>query len=171
MNVMELINAYRGSQGAPQAPQQGGQASGGTFLEGLLDGSHSGAPGGFSMPFPNVMGQEGNKYYPEFRFGWSGTPALERLGVTQPGGLPPGMAMQLAKSQYFAPGTGQGVNMAGGTRGGQQPAPSGPAGGEWVTWAPGMGAYFSPFQTQQGQSIADAYLKKQMQMSDTGVRR
>lgn len=168
MNVMDLINAHRGGQ---QAPQQPAPPSGGTFLEGLLNGSYSGAPEGFSMPFPNVMGGEGNKYYPEFRFGWSGTPALERLGVTQPGGLPPGLAMQLAKSQYFAPGSGQGVNIAGGNKSPAPAAPSGPPGGEWVNWAPGMGSYFSPFQTQPGQSVADAYIAKQNYFAQPGVLR
>ncbi|MFA6134716.1 MAG: Hint domain-containing protein [Phycisphaerae bacterium] len=165
MNVLDLIRSFRGEQQpaqAPQAPQQGSQ-----FLEGLLNGSLSGAPAGFNPTHPNVMGMEGSKYYPEFRFGYSGSPALERLGVTQPGGFPPGMAMQLAKSQYFAPGSGQGVNMAG-NRAPQAPAPAGPPGGQWVNWADGMGRYFSPFQTKPGESVADAYFARMMGSGSPG---
>lgn len=153
MNLIDLINAIRGQQApqaAPPAPTPGG-----AFLPGLLDGSLSGAPPGFNPTHPNVMGVEGSKYYPEFRFGYSGNPALERLGVTQPGGFPPGMAMQLAQSQYFAPGSGQGVNMAG-NRAPQAaaPAPNPNPGGQMVTW-PGYGAYFSPRKTTEGQSAQD----------------
>lgn len=120
MTLLDLINSFRAGQSSPTpSPPQGSQ-----FLEGLMTGS-GGTPPGFDRTFPTVMGMEGSKYYPEFRFGYSGTPALERLGVVQPGGMPPGLAMQIAQSQYFKPGSGQGVNLAGAKA---PPAPA-PAGG------------------------------------------
>lgn len=168
MRLLDLLMAMGGRSqpaAAPAAPQ------GSTFLEGLLNGSMAGAPPGFDRMHPNVMGMEGTKYYPEFRFGYSGTPALERLGVTQPNGMPPGLAMQIAQSQYFKPGSGQGVNMAGRAPAPQSAAPSGPPGGEMVSWAPGMGGYFSPFKTKEGQSVADAYLAfQQNRGSGPGAR-
>lgn len=152
MRLLDLLASLGGRSAAPPAPSA---PQGSTFLEGLLSGSGAGAPPGFDRMHPSVMGMEGTKYYPEFRFGYSGTPALERLGVTQPGGMPPGLAMQIAQSQYFAPGSGQGVNMAGN----RAPAPSAPApnpnpGGQLVEW-PGYGAYFSPRKTVEGQSPQD----------------
>lgn len=162
MTLLDLIQSFRASR---QPQQQPASPQGSQFLEGLLSGSYAGSPPGFSMPNPNVMGMEGSKYYPEFRFGYSGNPASERLGIVPQGGLLPGMAMQLAQSQYFAPGTGQGVNMAGQRQQAPAAAPSGPPGGEWVRWADGMGRYFAPFQTKQGQSVADAYLAHQQGMN------
>ncbi len=163
MNVLDLIRSFRGGQQPAQAPQapQGSQ-----FLEGLLNGSLSGAPAGFNPTHPNVMGMEASKYYPEFRFGYSGAPASERLGVTQPGGFLPGMAMQLAQSQYFAPGTGQGVNMAGQRAPQTAPVANPNPGGQKIGWAPGMGGYFSgQIETKPGQDPFQAYVEFQQNRS------
>ena len=82
------------------------------------------------------------------------------------GGLLPGMAMQLAQSQYFAPGTGQGVNMAGQRQQAPAAAPERPPGGEWVhAGLMGWGGTSRPSRPSRGQSVADAYLAHQQGMN------
>lgn len=94
MNLLDLINAYRASQPAPQAPAA--PMPGASFLSGLMTGSGAGAPPGFSLPYANAISVPGNQFYPGYQFGNVANPASERLGIVPQGGLLPGMAMQLA---------------------------------------------------------------------------
>ena len=94
MNLLDLINAYRASQAAPQG--QTAPMAGQSFLSGLMSGTTSGYSPGFSLPYANALGGGGNAHYPAYQFGNVANPASERLGVVPHGGLLPGMAMQLA---------------------------------------------------------------------------